>query len=370
MAFVIVFDNRLDIEKSLRNALLKIIEEWQFSGLFSGHMHWAIPKCLYTTMGSLELELIETGIQAVLLNGHYDSFSIYNTDISSRDDIINAKALLNVYPAAQLRNAIPLVLRALSSSDSGWLNIQYPSELLKYILHRLQSITSDEEKSLETMRDTIRGLHSWYIVHCLKCLESSSWRPIPADFPDMELIYELSKTLLLGDEWLHGVLFEFGTIKPLSFSMTTDPDDSFCHDEYALVVSNFATAYRLLDKATFSRLSRSLSIEVPQTSASQFEPILITDMYQDRAEYYIPHVKLHHQIEDILCAKLLQTMKSEKEGRWPIRLKSSGSELSSMDSSKVFKYVMDEVKKRDMNFIYTTAIMWLGDIYERGQSVD
>jgi hypothetical protein len=81
-------------------------------------------------------------------------------------------------------------------------------------------------------------------------------------------------------------------------------------------------------------------------------------------------MRFHRQIEYILCARLLDTIIPEKEGPWPVVLEGSVSELNLMDSSKVFNYVMDEVKKRRLDFIYITGIMWLGDIFERVERIN
>ncbi|CAJ0544350.1 Ff.00g035720.m01.CDS01 [Fusarium sp. VM40] len=278
MALVIVFDNRLAIERPLRTGLLNIVKEWQLSGSFGGQSHWAIPKSLHHTMSLLELEFIETGIYAAFINGFYGLSGIYNINTTSDDAIINAKTLLDNYPADRLLNAIPFVLRALSSIESDHLGIRYPSELLKYVLYSLQCMTSEKGESPDLMRNTIRGLHSWYIVHCLVSLLAGRWKPNPAGIPDMELVSQLSNTLHSEDEWHHEVLLEFQAFDDLDFTLIEHPYFTFTHGHYALVVGTFATVYRLLDKAMFNRLSQGLGSEVPHTSASQFEPIIIADL--------------------------------------------------------------------------------------------
>jgi hypothetical protein len=160
MAIIIVFENQLIIDKPFRNVLLDIIKEWQISGLCGGHMNWAIPKFLHHSMNPLELEFIETDIYAAFLSDHCGLSSIYDTSTCSDEAVISAKTLLNNYPAARLLDAIPLVLRALSLLDSDILGLEKPSELLKYILYRLQCITSKEEESPNAKRNSIRALHS------------------------------------------------------------------------------------------------------------------------------------------------------------------------------------------------------------------
>ncbi|KAI6774853.1 hypothetical protein HG530_001611 [Fusarium avenaceum] len=370
VAMTIVLDNRLALQQPLRNGFLYMIREWQSSGLSGGHMNWAMPRYLHHSMSPLELEFIEAGIYAAFLNGHREYSPIYMSRTSSDEAATNAKALLYHYSTARLLNAIPLVLRALSSVDSQHLGTKGPAELLKYILFRLQCVTPEEEENLGAVRKTIRRLHSWYILHCLICLQPYGWIPNVAAVPDKELIYELSKTLLLDNDWHYEVIFEFQAARDVGFSLIEDPHRSYFKGQYALVVGNFATAYRLLDKVLFSRSSQGLDVEVPQTSVSQFEPIIIADMYGDTADYYVPNVETHGQIEYILCAGPLKTIIPEKEGRWPIRLKSPRSELNPMDTSQVFDYVMNEVKRRRVDFIHISGIMWLGDIYERGKSLD
>jgi hypothetical protein len=362
MALIVVFDQHLAMERPLQNGLLDNLKEWQLSGLYGGHMHWAVPKCLQHCTNPLELEFIETGIYAAFFNGSYDRGRIYDTDTF----ITNAKSLLDNYPAARLLLAIPLVLRALSSIDLDNVGIKKPSELLKYILYRLQCITSEEEKGLGAIRNAIRGLHSWYIVHCLMCLLSRDRRyPHPAMVPDMELLYQLSNTLHLNDEWHRGVLFEFQSFDDLDFELIQGPHFSFMEGHYALLVGNFATSYQLLDRVMFDRFSQGLNIEVPQTSTYRFEPILIADMYKHTADFYTPDTMFHRQIEHLLCAGLpFGTDAAMENGLWPSILKCSASELNMMDSSMVFNYVMDEVRKRSLDFIYITGIMWLGDIFE------
>jgi hypothetical protein len=370
VAIIIVFDNRLVTEKLFRNDLLNIVREWQLSGLCGGHMHWVIPKCLHQSLNPLELEFLETGIYTAFIHSYYWLSNISYTNTSSNDVITNVETLLNNYPTARLLNTIPLILRALSSLYSQRLDIKNPSELLKYLMYRLQCTVSEKETSSDAIRNAIRAIHSWYIVRCLISVCSVVWFPGPAGIPDMELLYQFSKTLHLEDEWHLGVLFEFQAFEYLDFDLIQDPRCSFYGGHYALVVGNFAAAYRLLDKAMLSRFSRGLNIEVPQTSTSQFEPILIADMDEQSADFYIPDKKFHRQIEYLLCADFFVTPLPEKEELWPVVVRSSVGELNPMDSCKVFSYVMDEAKKRGVDFMCLTSIMWLGDMFERGQSVD
>ncbi|KAH7236531.1 hypothetical protein BKA59DRAFT_534138 [Fusarium tricinctum] len=349
MATIIIFDNRLVTNKPFRNSLLDVLEKWQASGLCGGHMYSAIPKCLHHSTNPLGLEFIETGIYAAFLNSPCGLFrDIHDTDKFGDHAIIAVKYLLNKYSAARLLNAIPVVLRALSSFRSGHLGIKAPSELLKYIIYRLGRMTSGEEESPDATRNAIRSLHSWYI------------RSLPVVSPDMELLHQLSHTLHSDDEWHHSVLFEFLAFGDLDFGLIQDSHLSFFYGHYALVDGNFATAYRLLEKVMLSRCSRGLNIE----------SILIADTHEDNNDYYVPDMKFYHHIEHILCAGLLGTSIPEKEALWPVILKCSGSELNPIDSSQVFNYVMDEVEKRRADFLYTTGIMWLGDVFERWQSVD
>ncbi|KAH6956216.1 hypothetical protein DER45DRAFT_566346 [Fusarium avenaceum] len=366
MALIIAFDTRLAIEGPLRNGLLDALKEWQLSGLYGSQTDWPVPKCLQHSMDTLELEFIEAGIYGAFLNVHHGRFSIYDGDTSSDDEAINAKAFLDNLFAAKLVNAIPLVLRALSSHDPNRIGIKSTSELLKYILCRLQRIPLEEEESLEVMRNAIRALHAWYIVYLFTCLCSAEWKPNPTGLPDIELLHELSNILLLEDEWHCEVLFEFQAFEDVDFHIIIGPHFSTSDGQYSLVVGSFAAAYRLLDEVMFSRCSLRLGIEVPQTSPSRFEPILVADLYGDSADYYVPDVTFHHQIESLLCAELLETDVMRTEWPWPITLESSASDLNPMDSSKVFSYVMDEVKKRKVDFVYIIGIMWLGDIFERG----
>jgi hypothetical protein len=174
----------------------------------------------------------------------------------------------------------------------------------------------------------------------------------------------------LEDDWNHGILFELQDNSGYPFTLTKDPHSSYFDGRYALVVGSFATAYRLLEEVIFNRFSLGLNIEVPQTSIVQFEPIIIADMHKVEAQYYVPDMKLYEQIQNHLCSGLLDPDGEIEGGGWSRLLEDSGCELNRMDNSKVFNYVMDEVKKRRMDFIHITGIMWLGDIYERGQSVD
>lgn len=366
MALIIAFDTRLAIEGPLRNGLLDALKEWQSSGLYGVQTDWPVPKCLQHSTDMLELEFIEAGIYAAFLNVSHERCSIYRAESSSDDGAINAKTFLDNLSAAKLVNAIPLVLRALSCIDQNRIGIKSTSELLKYILRRLQRITLEEEESPDVMRNAIRALHAWYIVYLSLCLGSSDWLPKPTGLPDIQLLHELSNILLLEDEWHCEVLFEFQAFEGVDFHIIIGPHFSTSDGQYSLVIGSFAAAYRLLDEVMFSRCSRRLGIEVPQTFPSRFEPILVADLYGDSADYYIPDVTFHHQIESLLCVGLLNTELVETAGPWPIRLGSSASDLNPIDSSKVFSYVMDEVKKRKVDFVYIIGIMWLGDIFERG----
>jgi hypothetical protein len=165
-------------------------------------------------------------------------------------------------------------------------------------------------------------------------------------------------------------LFEYDGSVEFGFRLLQGPYYSSRGGHYALVVGDFATAYRLLERVMICRCSSGLNIEIPQTSTSHFEPILIADMYDQSADFYIPDTKFHHQIEHLLCAGLLDTDGPMKEELWPSMLKCSGSELNLIDRSMVFSYVMDEIKARSLDFIYITGIMWLGDIFERGERIN
>jgi outer membrane protein assembly factor BamD (BamD/ComL family) len=95
-------------------------------------------------MNLRELEFIETGIYAAFVNSHYKCTVIYMDDTYTDDAIVNAKTFLNKYPATRLLDAIPVILRALSYLDSIFLGIRNPSELLKYVLYRLQCMTPEK----------------------------------------------------------------------------------------------------------------------------------------------------------------------------------------------------------------------------------
>ncbi|KAM0251864.1 hypothetical protein ACHAP5_001528 [Fusarium lateritium] len=159
VALIIAFDNRLAIGKPLQNGLLDTLKDWQLSGLFGNPRDWVAPKCLQHNINTLELEFIEAGISAAFLDGyHYDGVAL------SDDAFVNAQDLLDSFPAARLLDAIPLILRALSSYNPDWLGTKNPSELLKYVLCRLQCVDPEEAESPNAIMNAIHALHSWYII--------------------------------------------------------------------------------------------------------------------------------------------------------------------------------------------------------------
>ncbi|KAM0211961.1 hypothetical protein ACHAQI_005115 [Fusarium lateritium] len=129
MALIIVFDDRLALERPLRNGLLVTLKDWQLSGLFGDHKHWAVPKYLQHSINTLKLEFIEAGIYAAFVNGYREPMSIYNAVAHIDDAFVNAKDFLDNFPATRLLDAIPLVLRALSFIDSDWVGIKNPSDV-------------------------------------------------------------------------------------------------------------------------------------------------------------------------------------------------------------------------------------------------
>ncbi|KAF9770310.1 hypothetical protein IL306_012165 [Fusarium sp. DS 682] len=355
MAIHIAFHNRLFAERQFRDGLLDVLKEWQLSGLFGGHIYWALPACSRAWSNSLELEFIEAGISAAFSR-------------SIEGAIVDMKSLVDKCPASLLVNAIPVVIRAFLSMQTEDYGIKGPSEVLKYIFCRLERMTPEDAEDQGVVKNAKRTLHRWYIIHCLEFLSSGNMGLRAAGNLDTELLSQLSDTLTLEGDWHHPVLFEFQGGGEFQFEIFQGPESVVDYGPYALVVGNFATAYALLDKVMFHRFSRTLDTQIPHSVISRFDILLIADFHSDSADYYTPGLNFHDQIEDILWDGLLIRATFEEES-WPAILNGPSSDLMPMEDDKVVDYVLHELKERGVEFIYVVGIMWLGDKVERAQSI-
>ncbi|KAL5584294.1 hypothetical protein FOVSG1_013683 [Fusarium oxysporum f. sp. vasinfectum] len=297
MAIAISYNTQLFEEGTVRDGLLDVLEEWQSSGLFGGHVYWFMPACSRSNSNHLKLEFIEASI----------SVAVFNRRFWHR--VVEVKSLLDKYPAPLFIDAVPIILRALSIFDWHDQFSDYLLEILKYILRRLRCIATEDAQRQDAVKDSTRTLHSWYIVYCLAASSSSDCLGSPDGFLDVELLAELRDTLLLEEDWHHLVLLEYQADNEYakSFKLFQNPESFPENGHYALVAGNFATAYRLLDELLLRHFLRTLKIDIPRSLSCRFDVILLADVYSLNMDAkllsvncYTPETRFHNQIEHLL----------------------------------------------------------------------
>lgn len=350
MAIAISFNPRLFTEASVRDGLLDVLKEWQLSRLFSGHICRA--SC-HSSSNCLELEFIEACVTMAL------------HDIVFLDCSVDVERLLDKYSGALFIDAIPTMLHAFSRASGLPLYSDLFVELFKYILRRLQHIATEEAQHQCAVRDSIRALNSWYMKFCLYDMGSPGRPKILVESLALELLSQMSDTLLLAEDWHHPLLLEFHAEHRSTNSfilLRNESSYSFKHHgQIAVVVGNFVTAYRLLDEVLLKHSFGTLDVQMPQSVNYRFEVILVADICPGESRQgmginhcYVPETRFHNQIEHFLRIYLHKPMPYRELyswDSWPQVLKCSGTELSPIDASKASSYVMQGLKERGMDLL-------------------
>ncbi|KAM5382977.1 hypothetical protein ACJA88_003510 [Fusarium oxysporum] len=376
MAIALSSETLLFTEESFRDGLLDAVKEWQSSGLFSGHKYWIMPPCSQPSSNYLDLEFIEASI----------SVASFNQEIWGH--IVDVKSLLDRYPPSLFIDAVPIVFRALSLLHWNGRISSYLLDLLKYTFGRLQCIAAEEPYHRIAVKTSLRVFHCWYLCYCLGSF--NLYNMIDRDARDerldepltTEVLIQPSKTFLLEEDWQHPFLlvFEAGKQYGDQFKLFRIQQCFEGNCQYALVAVNFATAYRILGDVLDIHSWGSLNVQIPQGVDSHFDVILVADtfalstdsdisgirsdlrsMYEGHpsVDFYAPGKRFHDQIEHLLCMKVPKPRGLGGERSWPEVLKCSGAELSPIDASQAFSYVMDALKERGVELLLPDSLMWL-----------
>lgn len=260
------------------------------------------------------------------------------------------------YPASLFLDAVPAMLRAFSVFHSRQESLDLPSDLLKYILRRLQCIATEEAQYQGAVKRSIRALHSWYITTCLANLTRLR-RPIAVK--DRDFVTELSNTV--GSEDLQHVLLLqlHANIEVMErFESFQSPERSADNTHYALVTVNLANAYQLLYEVILEYLLGTLRLRLPHNVNFRFDVSLVADMYQPssntymfRVNCYKPSRRFHDQIKHFLQAALSRDRMLDTGKTWPEMMKCSDTELSPIDASSADNYVTHTLKECGGSFL-------------------
>ncbi|KAJ4264547.1 hypothetical protein NW762_005749 [Fusarium torreyae] len=334
-------------EISIQNNMLQAIRDWQLSGLFCDHAHWKHPRGSKSPSNPKELEFLEQAIRAA-----WDTAAIsYVTDLLDRYSIIC------------LVDSIPVIIRGLHLSYDDNDHQKMPLKLIDYILNRLTSMASVEGRYVysqgqDAVQDAIRLLHSWFITYFLEFVSESE--PFEVEFEDEDvhteqLLRRFTLALPSIDDWQYPLKLEFRDRTRRWFSLTPADGWYVLSGDYAVVVANFYTAYRLLGDLMLDRLQQTLDIQAPEGVKSRFEIVLVGD---ENNEYYKPATKYHSRIQHFLQNALYETDKDVKQNAWSNFLQDISDGLEPVDSHHVLGYCIHELGKSDLEFIPPWSIRW------------
>ncbi|KAI1017303.1 hypothetical protein LB503_013387 [Fusarium chuoi] len=353
MAITISLNPRLFIEASVRDGLLDSVKEWQLSGLFEGHACWLRRSSCHSSSYCRELEFIQASVTMAL------------HDVVVWDCSVDIKRLFDKHPGSLFIDAVPIMLRAFERYRGKPLYPDVFFELFKYTLRRLKHIATEETQHQGAVRDSIRALHIWYITFCLGDLSSPGRAKMLAESRVMELLGELSDMLLLEEDWHYPLLLEFhyGNTIEYSFRLLQKMRSYYLGGQIAVIVGNFATAYRMLDEGLLEHSLGTLDVQLPQNVNFRFDVILIGDLSisigwdEHFNYYYAPETRFHNQIERLLRKKLRNSKPDWGREFWPSFLKCTKTELSPIDASEAFNYVMQGLKESGVDLSFQKSII-------------
>ncbi|KAF5984321.1 cytochrome P450 monooxygenase oxidoreductase [Fusarium coicis] len=327
-------------ESSLNHGLFDALEAWQSSGLFSGHKYYTPLAYSPSSSNSVEIHMMEAITSVILLK----------TDSGSW--VLGLMSVLEKYPASVFLKAVPAILRAISIGCSYY-GRRAPFELLKFILHHLQSIARKEANYQASVKTSILALHSFHIPQCLDSLTNPG-RPI--EFSQYHLLIQMSKSFD-AEDWQHILLLQFRTDHDVRNQADTIPGP---YRHHALVAVNIATAHQIFNNALQRRGQYIPRLHIPDNISSRFDVIIVADIHREgksrswhtlSLNRYAPDERFHDRIKELVWMELHGALMLESGKTWPQILKCSNSSLSLMDADRVDKYVMDKLDDYGVDYL-------------------
>jgi hypothetical protein len=327
-------------ESSLHHGRLDALKAWQSSGLFSGHKDYTPLAYSPSSSNSIEIQMIEA-ITSVML--------------WSQDSARSVDALMSVlerYPTSLFLEAVPAILRAISIENFYPWNT-FPSELLEYILHRLQSIARKEANYQASVKTFVLALHSFCVTYHLQTLKALGSHTF--GLSEGHLLSSTSKSFH-AEDWEHILLLQFR----IDHDITNQSDSmSGKHSHYALVAVNIATAHQIANIALQRSGEDIPPLHTPDNIRSRFDVIMVADLYHNKRSFslidtmncYAPNDCFHDQIKQLVWMGLRGALMLESGKTWPEILKCSNSSLSLMDADRVDKYVMDKLDDYGVDYL-------------------
>ncbi|CZR43763.1 uncharacterized protein FPRO_07320 [Fusarium proliferatum ET1] len=335
MAVGMSCDDRISREDSDRDGLINALKAWQSSGLFSGGKYCTPLAYAPSTLNSLEHYMIEAVTSVMLLERR------------NEHSIVGLRRLIEGYPESILLNAIPPILRAMSLGCHRHTTFKHGCEILQYILRHLHYIARRKRRYRVAVRRAILALHCWYISNCLANL-AMFYNPV-AFYASTEL-----SDYFYDEDWQHILLLQFRTF----LSHKKRVDSLFkTHTHYALIAVNLVATHQLMN-AELQKHSPSISpVYVPKDISSRFDVVLVADIYEESPDksmstmnFYAPDRCLHSQIKHWVQMGLSGNARLEHGNTWQEILKCSADELSPINASRAYNYVVDEFKDAGLDF--------------------
>jgi hypothetical protein len=244
---------------SFRNSMIEKLKDWQECGLFCDHLYWSYPIFPKVPSNPRELEFLENVVRVAI------------SDTVVLD-------LVDQLSVVRLADAIPVLLCALVDRDEFLVELSR-LRFVDYILTRLQSATDEgwQDSPLQVqhdVRNAARLLHSWFVMQCLHRIQGE-WSHDGQKVTD--LLRRFSHTLSSTNDWQCPLILEFGARSYSDFLLQSSDGYDFAFQQYALVIGNFVTAYRLLGQLLPDWIGCALHIQPPQDAKERFEIVLIGD---------------------------------------------------------------------------------------------
>jgi hypothetical protein len=238
--------------------MLRILRDWQESGLFCAHSYWNYPQGSKEPSNPWQLEFLEQIAEThpgfAIVTGILDGFSI-----------------------GPLIDAIPVLLRAVIGRYSGEMIEPQCWDLVGYILTRLTNSSSEKRQGVSSQaQDSVRNatllLHSWFVIQCLFTISihgNEEWQVV------LDLLDRFRNTLSSIDDWDYPFILNFGKnvwrrVSPLGLYVYR------FRSHATVTIVNFVTAYRILGRLIQDRLRCTLYTQAPQGSSERLEIVLIS----------------------------------------------------------------------------------------------
>lgn len=331
---------------SSENSMLRILKDWQESGLFYAHSCWSYPQGSKEPSNPWELEffeqIVETAPRFTIVTGLLDMFSI-----------------------GSLIDAIPALLRGVIDMDSQKMIEPQCWELTEYILTCLTNARSEKRQDVSSqVRDSVRDatllLHSWFVIQSLFAISTQwyeEWQVV------LDHLNRFRNTLSSIDDWEYSFILNFGDHHDGKFCPKGLYFYSFgSHATVATV--NFVTAYRILGRLVQDRLRCTLYTQAPRGSSERFEIVLISGKAKIRGypdDMFLPATEYHDDIaahlENTLFGKHTGDKREERTEAWRVFLQSIRSGLTLVDDG--MGYCIRELAKKGFEFPHPWNSNWI-----------